>query len=236
MQADLNPEGEPENTSPKKMVQCRGCGREFPEKIIYLFESDNPRTVTVCEECADKRDTRLDEWLAICPYEFRLAKTEGGPTSLSRMDKDVPLWRKVLDWKFPTHRGLIIRGQSGRCKTRCMWRLIRRVFEERHKIIALTAGQFERQCRDAAGNYTLTSWFNKIASVDVLFLDDIGKANWSANTEANIFDLIDERTREGRPILATLNDSAEELASRLSPGRGVPLVRRLCDYCETLVF
>jgi len=41
---------------------------------------------------------------------------------------------------------------------------------------------------------------------------------------------------DGRPILVTINDTDETLATRLSADRGKPLVRRLRDYFEVLVF
>jgi DNA replication protein DnaC len=189
---------------------------------------------SACEACADKRDTRACDWATLCPFEFRLRTESRGNTDLARMDAESPNWRKVLSWQFG-HRGLLVRGESGHCKTRAMWRLIRRLFDERRKVIPLTAAQFDRQCRDAGGSFTLSEWFNRLATADVLFLDDLGKGSWTQGTEAQIFDLIDERTREGRPILATSNDTGATLAARLSQDRGEPLVRRLRDYCDTMV-
>ena len=218
---------------PTTKVVCIECGTTFEAKGIILF--DRVLVPTGCEACADKRESRLGEWVRLCPLEFRLPCEAGGKTKLSRMDSDVPGWRRVLDWNFG-NRGLLVRGETGRCKTRAMWRLLRKLFEERKKIVVLTAAQFDRQCRDAGGNFTLSEWFNELATVDVLFLDDLGKANWTQGTEAQIFDLVDTRTRNGRPILATTNDTGASLTARLSADRGGPLIRRLRDYCDSLVF
>ena len=218
---------------PKITAKCIECGREFTTKTMLLL--DRPIVPSACEACADKRDQRILEWVSLCPVEFRIRAEGGGYTRLEKMDEAAPGWRKILDWKFG-HRGLLIRGESGRCKTRAMWRLLRRLFDERKKFVALTAAEFDRQCRDAGGNYTLSEWFDRLAQRDVLFLDDIGKGAWTQATEAQIFDLIDCRTRNGKPILATSNDSGASLAARLSEDRGGPLVRRLRDYCDTLVF
>jgi DNA replication protein DnaC len=211
---------------------CLECGAKFTPRRMLLF--DRVIIPSLCEPCADKRDANMVTWLTICPYEFRTTK-EGGNTRLEKMDAACPSWRGILDWKF-SPKGLLVRGVSGRCKTRAMWRLLRRLFDERRKIIALSSAQFDRQCRDAGGNFTLSAWFDRLATADVLFIDDLGKGSWTQNTEAQFFDLIDQRTREGRPILATTNDSGDSLAARLSEDRGEPLIRRLRDYCTSYVF
>lgn len=214
-------------------AECTACHTVF---TTHLFNfCGKIITPSGCPDCANLRDDRIAEWVKICPMEFRIPIEAGGNTDLRRMDADCPNWRQALNWKFGC-RGLMLRGDSGRCKTRAMWRLVRRLFDERHKVIALTSAKFDRECRDAAGSFTLSAWFDRLATVDVLFLDDLGKANWTQATEAQIFDLIDQRTREGRPILATSNDTGASLAARLSDDRGAPLVRRLRDYCECLVF
>lgn len=218
---------------PTTTVRCIECGKTFMARGMILF--DRVLMPSACEPCADKRDSRLIEWVRICPIEFRLPSEAGGKTRLEVMDAASPGWRRILDWKCG-QRGLLVRGATGRCKTRGMWRLLRKVFDERRKIAVLTSAQFDRQCRDAGGNFTLTPWFNQLATVDVLFLDDLGKARWTEGTEAQIFDLIDQRTREGKPILATTNDDGATLAARLSADRGEPLIRRLRDYCDTAVF
>lgn len=216
-------------------VVCLGCQKPFQARALILF--DRKIVASKCEACADLEENRTVEWARLCPLEFRLtgALEGGGRTELARMTEAAPVWQEILAWEYGP-RGLLIRGQTGRCKTRAMWRLLRHQFNQRRSVIAITSAQFDRQCRDAGGTYTLTEWFNRLAAVDVLFLDDLGKAKWTEGTEAQMFDLIDERTREGRPILATTNDSGESLAARLSTDRGEPLIRRLRDYCASYVF
>jgi DNA replication protein DnaC len=210
---------------------CLRCGKSFATHQVVLF--DRVRVPNLCPVCDDARDTRLAEWIALCPREFR-SRDEGGFTHLPRMDADAPNWRKVLGWRYGS-RGLLVRGESGHCKTRAMWRLLRQLFLERRSIVAMTAARFDRECRDAGGNFSLSSWFDRLATVDALFVDDLGKGAWTQATEAQFFDLIDARTREGMPILVTSNDNGQTLANRLSDGRAEPLIRRLRDYCECLV-
>jgi DNA replication protein DnaC len=131
----------------------------------------------------------------------------------------------------------MLRGSTGTGKTRAMWRLLRRLFDEGRSIEALTAGEFGRSYADAAGQYRASAWFERLAAVDVLFVDDLGKGCWSEAVRAVFFDLIDKRTRFGRPVLITTNDTGPELSERMRDvNLGDPLVRRLREFCEVLKF
>ena len=231
---------------------CRDCRLDYTTEVLLINGKEHVR-VEVCPACSalitakrekEVRDAILSDrllaeqgreaqWAEICPVEFRL-EAEGGKTVLQRMDAASPGWRLMLDWRFGS-RGLIVRGVTGRCKTRAMWRLLRRLFESNHSIAAFTSAKFDRDCRDAGGNFTLSRWFDALAQVDALFIDDLGKAQWTSSTEAQFFDLIDERTRNGLPVLVTTNDDRASLAARISDDRSGPLVRRLLDYCDSIV-
>lgn len=233
---------------------CRDCGNQFETHGYHLY-GQTRLVPTVCNPCSELREAKQREqelqareaaerlrnqqremdWSKLCPLEFRLKSENDGKTDPARMDASQPEWRNMLAWKFGG-RGLIVRGVSGRCKTRAVWRLLRKLWDDKKGIAALTAAQFDRQCRDAAGSFTLTAWFNRLATVDVLFIDDLGKGAWTQSTEAQFFDLLDERTREGRPMIVTCNDDGESLAARLSDDRAEPLVRRLREYCDCVVF
>src|ERR1035437_5739625 len=110
---------------------CLHCKKQFETHKFSLFEREI--IPSLCPVCDAARDTRLSEWIALCPREFRTSD-EGGNTSLARMDTEAPTWRQVLDWRYG-NRGLLIRGDSGHCKTRAIWRVIRRLFLERKSIV-----------------------------------------------------------------------------------------------------
>src|SRR5262245_57262499 len=118
--------------------RCLKCGLEFQAHRMQLY--DRVFIASCCDQCADLRDSRATEWCLLCPFEYRLDgnKEGGGHTRLERMDHENPNWRKVLDWQYGS-KGLLIRGETGRLKTRAMWRLIRQLFDQRQKIIALTS-------------------------------------------------------------------------------------------------
>lgn len=224
---------------------CNRCKRPFVPVTFGTVEFRVFRSPT-CRRCVRKAEREAEQerkrlaalehekgWALLCPLEFRLRSEMGGHTDISRMDAEQPEWRTVLRWTFGP-RGLLIAGDTGLCKTRAVWRLLRRVWDDtkgRSKIEAITSGQFERQYRAACGGFN-HEWFNGLARCSVLFVDDLGKAHWSENAEAQFFDLLDERTRFGRPIIVTTNDTGESWRDRLTPTRGPAIIRRLQDYCE----
>lgn len=236
---------------------CNRCRQPFDAKCFEFAIGGSTRRlqVSICSDCeselerieqeklaadeklnrAMKEKQREEAWSHLCPAEFRLRSEAEGNTDIARLELEQPKLKLVLAWKYGP-RGLIVRGLTGRCKTRSTWRLMRRLWLEHRTIIALTSAEFDRECRDAGGQFRLTQWFNRLAFVDVLFIDDLGKGNWSEATEAQWFDLVDKRTREHRPIVVTTQDDGQSLSSRMSLNRGEALIRRLQEYCECVVF
>ncbi len=207
---------------------CAKCTADFDREELAAAENRRQQAIVRNQRARD------EAWIKWCPKEFRLVSEGEGKTELARLELDQPKLKDLLAWQGS--RGLILRGPTGTCKTRSIWRLIRRLYVEGKTVTLLTAAQFDRECRDAGGNFTLTTWFDRLASRDVLVLDDLGKHPWTPATEATWFDLVDERTREDLPILVTTNDTGNSLASRMAPERAEALIRRLRDYCDTLIF
>ena len=228
-------------------AECSACGKPYV-RTVHLLSGRRVfvgRRCPACdarwqeerlaEERASKAQEHEAEWAELCPWEHRLLTETRGHTDLTLLEAAQPDWRKVLDWEYGP-LGLLLRGETGTCKTRSVWRLARKLFDQDIRVTALTAGQFDRQCRKAAGQFELPGWFDELVRARVLFFDDLGKGAWTPHTEANFFDLVDQRTCEGRPLLVTTNDSGRSLAERFSPDRAEPLIRRLREYCRCLTF
>ena len=174
-------------------------------------------------------------WRQSCPEEFRTIE-EGGKTDAERLLRDCPKAGELIGHALDG-QGLIARGDSGTGKTRAMWRHLRRHHDAGRRIVALSSGAFDRQARDAAGQFRLSEWFDRLAGVDVFFLDDLGKAPWTATTVGHFFELVDERTKHGRRIFLTTNLDGLAFAAQMKLGKDIsaPLFRRLRESCKTIV-
>ena len=246
----------PENQPDRVSAICGTCRVPFqaavcwspwvPGKVIakqrHCDQCTAAESMRRQSEAQDARRERAERdlqyaWEKICPVEYR-ATDEGGQTSVARLDADQPALDDII--RHPLGPlGLILRGDTGTGKTRCMYRLLRayHIQTPRPKIVAMTAGQFDREARDAAGTFTLSAWFSRLASADVLFIDDLGKGKWSEATSAQFWELVDDRTRNGRPLFITTNTSGETLVRTLGLQRDIaePLLRRLREHCRAII-
>ncbi len=227
---------------------CAFEGRIFPSMALQL-----PHYCPKCQPAADERARvkeaareageaaiRLAEkqaqWATVCPLTYRLMNERGGLTDLKKLAMAQPAWRNVLEWHLGT-KGLLLIGPTGTGKTRSVWRLLHREFMAGQTFQAYSTARFDRDCRRAGGDFLLDSWFEELARTDIFFLDDLGKAAWTDATEAQWFDLVEQRTSWGLPIIITTNDTGESIEARMRvQTRAAPLVRRLREYCDVIVF
>lgn len=235
---------------------CKTCGKAFRAcGVRNPFDASNIMAWQLhCDQCTDAEHERIttreasrradqaqaaieEEWAKICPENYR-SKLEGGPTSIERLAEIQPKMESILSHPYGP-QGLILRGSTGTGKTRCMFRLLRSYFvsSPRPKIIAMSSGQFDRQARDAAGNFTLSRWFDRLEECDALFIDDIGKGKWTAATAGHFWEIVDARTKRGRPIFLTTNCNGDTLVESIGLSKDVaePLLRRLRELCRTMV-
>lgn len=235
---------------------CRTCSKSFAAAVCRSpFDPTKVlATQRHCDPCLRQIETKTAEanaisraqearrrifnaWEGICPIEFR-NELEGGFHDEQRFFADQPAAKQVTEHPY-SGKGLILRGQTDAGKTRAMWCLMRRYWAEvpRLRLIALSAGQFDREARDAAGTFTLTAWFDRLARADALFIDDIGKGKWTPATSGQFWELVDDRCKHHRPIYLTTNLNGETLVTSLGLERDIaePLLRRLRQYCDVIV-
>lgn len=215
------------------VVHCLGArivGRHCT-RCVDLHKADQAKRAASFEP--KPAPTADDRWTRICPKEFRTL-AEGGRTDMERLTATCPEFYRITGWRY-SERGLMLRGTTGLCKTRAMWRLLRRLFDEGHTLEVLTAGELGRSYADAAGRYEGNAWFDRMSTVAVLCVDDLGKGSWSEAVRAVFFDLVDKRTRNGLPLLVTTNDDGGQISEKMRElNLGDPLVRRLREYCEVV--
>ena len=187
------------------------------------------------QDQSERQRARREAWEDLCPMEFRTIE-EGGRTDVGRLLGEFPMLQQVISHDIFS-QGLIVRGKSGHGKTRAVWRLLRRSFEDGKRIRCLASGEFDRQARDAGGKFTLTEFVDRLIKADVLFLDDLGKAPWTAATVGIWFDVLDGRYREGRPIVVTTNLDGAALVKqlRIGPDIGEPMLRRMRETTLQIV-
>lgn len=232
----------------RKPQLCATCGQQFDSILVTTpglgcyFQrlhcdpcQDRLRAAKAETERSGQEQQRKAAWATLCPSEFRTVE-EGGNTCPNRLRLEQPDFAKAMSWKFGG-RGLLLIGPSGTCKTRVAWRIVRREFEAGRRVMAMKAHGFGIECverRTSKGGFA--DWYRQLVRVPLLFIDDLGKGRFTDDVESQFFGLIDERTENGRPLIITSNSTGNALKERMSADRGEPIIRRLRDYCDSVVF
>lgn len=136
----------------------------------------------------------------------------------------------VREWMPSCGKGLGLTGTTGLGKTRLLVRVLMRLkcswlFLPSTKFAKCLTEQYEHW---PVGSEALAK-LKTAKRCDVLLLDDVGQENATQNASSALYDLIEYRTSEGKPILWTCNLSGEELANQHKT-RGPALVRRLREF------
>jgi DNA replication protein DnaC len=245
---------EPEITLIYKPATCNYCREPFtaawcPHPFrpgeLWIGQKACPRCLAEYQDSQRRGTAAAEEkiakarhearWAELCPVEFKTVE-EGGETDPNRLRLEQPRFADALSWRFGK-TGLLLIGPSGSCKTRVAWRIVRREFEAGRRVMAMKAHGFGIECvdrRTSRGGFT--DWYRQLVRVPLLFIDDLGKGRFTDDVESHFFGLIDERTENGRPLIITSNSTGNALKERMSADRGEPIIRRLRDYCQTIVF
>lgn len=213
---------------------CEPCGRKQVEQYEAARASEERAALEA------KRDAR---WLEICPLEYRTA-SERGRTDEDRLSKALITTPdgQVVPWKELSLQGggsIWLAGASGTMKTRIAWRLCRRGFDAGKAIHAFTPWSFHAALSTQTGLFRTEEWMRELTTSGVFFMDDIGKTEFSPSGAAALFELVEQRTSHGKPMIFTSNHSRKDIGALFSDSRSLAaqgaadaLVRRLMEFCR----
>lgn len=224
--------------------QC-GCG----VKALYLPAMIGGREMFVpreCDRCKEARRSQERLEVERVAKSERQRKWEAGlivPLAYARTEAEFPTMNRallegLLRWRpdGEDRKGIGLWGESGLRKTRMLALVLKKAHMEgwrcNYVLATRLSGAFQvmfgkgDECDQA--RYVI----RKARECDVLLLDDMGKEQFTPHVQSQMFDLIEQRTAGGKRLLWTSNFAGQELARRLDPDKGGPLVRRLEDFCH----
>lgn len=163
-----------------------------------------------------------------------LARVDAATPALYR--RSVPIPAQARDWAHGRRTGLAIVGLMGRGKTHLAWQTARLwVSAHTHQtgmpnVIAYRATElFDALRPDAPTNpYTV---LEKAKTAALFLLDDAAAAKPSVWTQERLYELIDERYAQQRPLLIT----ADVPPSKLGEWVGPRVASRLTEMCTVQV-
>jgi len=167
---------------------------------------------------------RLDEFERICPPLYR-------DTDPLKLPCNPEVTKLVLGWVYGP-KGLVLHGATGRGKTRLAYLLVRRLVLDGRSVSAFDPLSFAHRVGETFGEYQGERFIREQQRVDVLMLDDLGKAKLTERAEAELFGLVEHRIANLKPLIVTTNFVGDKLSNKLSEDRATPLVRRLREFNE----
>jgi DNA replication protein DnaC len=230
------------------VATCHDCGQSFHYEPIVINGRDFARHLNLrCETC----DARASREAAAAERRDRAARIEADivdqipcdlrDTDLRHPDFNAPLWSAVARWR-PTDLAywLALVGPAGRCKTRCMAMLAMRAMRAGTRVAWTSAVRLHDAARDRSSRERTIAALARDHLQDCLiapwlFLDDLGKNEWSPAFESQLFQLLDHRKNHRLPVIYSANVHPEGLALLISDPNREPIIGRLTDRTTLLV-
>ena len=227
------------NDLPTHPAECADCGKTFEavEADFSALGASMKIAQVRCDDCCKIAEAKFQEmtlgkpnsakisqWNDICPPCYQNFTPELLPVASQRV------FSRVMGWTYQT-RGLGLIGDSRTGKTFLIFHLLSKFHPQRS--ICHTTGP---ELAWAIGNPDQSRRRNLIHGLttsDIAFIDDLGKEKITNTVEADLYHIAEQRRRNLKPLFVTVNSTGEELAARMSPDGGIPIINRLReDLCE----
>jgi DNA replication protein DnaC len=176
---------------------------------------------------------------SVIPARFRGVSFERPPVSDMTRDlktkaavAEVRTYIDNLDVRLDEGRGLWFEGDTGTGKT-TLAMLISKAALEAGKSVAIYSlpkllVRIRRTYGSDADSDSYLSFFERLTSVDLLHIDDLGAEKRSDWVLEQLYALINERYETERSVLITTNLDHDELADQIGP-RTVSRLAEICD-------
>lgn len=243
---------------------CKECSESYQHIPYYFWDEQDGKDMNAecyhCPSCEsiiqerwekERRQQEKDEaakaaWIRAVPPLYR-------DTDTAHPDYPQAVHRKAIQWQKTRETGegngrlfLGLIGDSGRCKTRVISQIMKRIIWNGHRCQWVNATEFQRLVQSQWSNETKSSnsilkssttvgeqaraSLERLRTCDALTLDDLGKGRITDTVAGALYDLLEERTAQGRTTLWTSNASLDNLLQMLPSDCGGPIVRRLLDF------
>jgi DNA replication protein DnaC len=226
--AFIRSESTPERACP--LGVCDGSGWILgPEDVARPCE---------CREQRLKRG-RNKGVASVIPPRFRGVSFDRPPVSNMARDlevkgavHEVQTFVDLLEEKLESGRGLWLFGDTGTGKTTLAMLISKAALEAGNSVAIYSLpkllARIRRTYEGEPGSDSYSQFFDRLTSVDLLHIDDLGAEKRSDWVLEQLYALINERYETQRSILITTNLPHEELEEQI----GARTVSRLSQICD----
>jgi DNA replication protein DnaC len=215
------------------LAKCDGSG---------WIHDEAENLATPCE-CRERRivQARTRGVRTVLPTKYQGVSFERPPVSDMARDPQkravlqaVRAYIDELDARIAAGRGLWIEGDVGTGKT-TLAMLVSKLAIEAGRSVAIYSlprllARIRRTYDADASELSYLQFFERLTSVDLLHIDDLGAEKRSDWVLEQLYAIVDERYATNRSIIVTTNMEVAELEEQI----GRRTVSRLAEMCETL--
>jgi DNA replication protein DnaC len=143
----------------------------------------------------------------------------------------VRTWVEDLDSNIAAGRGLWLMGDTGTGKTTLAMLVSKTALQESHSVAIYSLpkllARIRRTYDSEPGGDSYLAFFERLTSVDLLHIDDLGAEKRSDWVLEQLYALINERYESQRSMLVTTNLDQQQLEEQIGPRT----VSRLVEIC-----
>jgi len=213
---------------------CVLCGVSFRFRYLTAEKHETPSRCILCHDrelAASEEKNRADE------HERQRKERRQRNVPPIYADNETgrfpAAWPAVSQWRPRNGHGLGLIGPSGKCKTRMVYERLMDLREnENTRFLALSSFQLQRAIQHQWNDDACKALLRRARSAGLLFIDDLGKQKFTEAAEAELFDILEERTSYRRSVVFTSNLTGADLETLMSDNVGGPFLRRLREFCE----
>lgn len=193
---------------------------ELPASELTLAEFQLIRD-DLHEQVAERREQTVERFERLVPLRFAAARADGRAKA----------WATQVTGDPHAARSLLLAGPVGTGKTHYAWSALRAIADSGARITwrAATEADMFAQLRPG-GVPDSEAEIEKLITVDVLLLDDLGAAKNSEWTEEITYRIVNRRYEECRPGIYTTNVHPSKFTETL----GARIASRLAQMCDVI--
>lgn len=194
---------------------------------------------TICDDCADRRESR--EPVELREERRKLQWDQRVGSYFSIFDPNrlpavmLPHFEDVLAWHPDNPKGIGFIGKSRTAKSKVLFELGRRLYIRGQDVYPTSGIEFAEKVQAQVNDRgEFEQYIHRVKNCKILILDDADKCRFTEAVEAAYYGMLETRRRFQRPVLASVNINGKQMAASATENRGEPIVNRLRDLCEII--